>query len=750
MIPLTQRAKLASQQQTIRPQLILSIDGLTKVFGLSTIYEAIRIGDTDLYIDNYAGDPWYIGDLRPVSDQGSWISFAGGMGTTARYAVQLQPDKGLSSSVGTFSVGMIDKDEGLSEIISPGFVIDDLLYKECKVQLGFDQTEYPKDFITIFRGVVESIDSGAGNVTLVLSSADQKARQMIYTGFSTEIDPVSGFLNTSGTENCAMLATLDLPPITGPSGGIDTAYSRYIKVEDEVLLINSVSGLAINATHAQLGTVGSTHAGGATVAYLYRLQGNGLDLARKIMLSGWGGYWKTGVTLTHFNRIPPTTTVANTIYFDKIDVQEEYGLYPGEYITTTGAANGANNVTLKAITDITVTEDGSYITVAGVTFVEELNSAATISFRSKWDTLPIGLKMTPKDVDLAEFDFLYTTFLSSFDFDFRITEGFNGKDFIDTEIMRPMSCYTIPRKGRVSVGYHIGPLPEADILTLSADNVENASALKLKRSVSKNCVNQVEYLYELDPLTDKLTKSKTASDSASITKFQVKGQTIKSRGMRTSTAAETKINSASTRILNRYSDGAEWIDSIDVRFGDAFNREIGDIVAIDFDSLNITDTKTGTRDGTTRLFQIQNKAIDIPRGKITINVVDTKFDGSARYGLISPASLVQNGVSQTVFNIKPSFSMAEGANEYLKWTRFLPCSLRVRSPDGVTRNAVREVLQISGNTITMATALGFTPQADDILEFPHYNEATGTMKAQYVFMRDTAPFDDGEDLFQML
>lgn len=747
MIALTSIAYLAAKQSTLNPQMVLSVDGLSTKFGVVSIYEQIHIGDPGLFVDNYLGDSWFIGGLRLVPDQGPWISL--GNGTSTKYQVQLQPDKGLGASVGQFSINLIDKNEAMSKIISPGFVIDDLLSKFCKIQIGFQDTAYPQDYITVFRGYIESNVSGAGNVTLLISSVDQKIRQQIYVPQSTtttiDVAPTNTLLSIADVTSLSL-------GITGPNGSPDSSYEQYVLVESEAMKVSAISSLDLTVARGTLETIADNHASGATVNPFYRLTGNGLDLARKLMLSGWNGYWKTGVTFSNFNRISPTELVPNAIFFYNVDVSEEYGLYKGEYITTSGASNGANNVTLKQIQDIVQTNDGSYIVVSGVSFVEELSTGATISFRSKWDTLPFGLGMTPQEVDLLEFDNLYTTFLSSFDFDFRITEGFDAKDFIDMQLFRPMSAYSIPRKGRASVGYHTGPLPGADILTLSDKNVENADKLKIGRSLTKNFINQVIYDYEYDVVAGQTSKTKTNEDDTSINDFSIgiSSQSISAEGMRSSTFAESRMVSASNRLLKRYSRGAEFIDGIEVRFGDAFNREIGDIVLIDMAALKMTDKTTGNREGTTRLFQIQNKSMDIKTGKITLNVVDTNFSTAARYSLIAPASQVQNGISTTKFNIKPSYGMTFGSNEYLKWTRFLPCSLRVRSPDGVTRNAVVPILSISGNTISTASSLGFVPQANDIMEFPHYDQATSAMRAAYCFMRNTDPFSDGKNRYQMI
>jgi hypothetical protein len=484
---------------------------------------------------------------------------------------------------------------------------------------------------------------------------------------------------------------------------------------------------------------------------MIRIQGNGLDIARKIMLSKNGPY-QTGVAASNFEQIAPSTFVENAIFFFEKDLETLYGVFLGDFISTSGASNGANNVTLKEILSITKTNDGTYIVIDGVTFVPEVGTSAVVSFRSKWDTFPDGCLMSADDVDLFEFDFLYRTFLSNFNFDFRLKESIEAKTFIEDKILRPMSAFSIQRKGRSSVGYHIGPIPGAELLKLDQTNIENADKLKIRRSISKNYYNTIIYQMDQDTLDGSYATVKTTSDSTSVADFNVgsRSMTILADGMRQTTQGPTRAVQSSNRFLNRYKRGAEFLDGVEVRFGDAFNAEIGDIVFLDTDALSVTDIKSGSRRGTLRIFQILNKTLDLKTGKVSLNLVDTNFSAASRYGLIGPCSKIKAGTSGTVFQIKSSFSSIYGTNEYLKWQRFGQCFVRVRSPDFVTRNATAQIDQISGNTVNLVTSLGFTPQADDVMEFSAYNDASEQIKFTYGFMRDTDPFDDGKNRYQML
>lgn len=752
-LPLTLNSKLASQKLNLKPLLTLVIDGVATTFSSGLVKQYIRIGDDDLYIDNYNGDPWYIGGFRLVADQNDVMTFQ--EGTTTRITAQLQPDKGIGISVTQMTITLIDDNESISQLISPGMVVQELLGSDCKVQLGFEDTAFPADFTTIFRGMVEDIASGPGWVRLSLSSPEQKKRKVV---FEPAIGSLNGVISDVGSIPTITLlsATGFLQPVNGPGGSPDSSVSYFVRIGDEFFSYTGISGVTLtgvtrNPSPFNFGQL--SHAVGDEVRQCLRLQGNGVDLSRKLMLSGWNGFWKTGAKVSNFNIVEvPSTTVANAIFFSGIDVTDEYGLFAGDFITTVGAANGANNVALKEIIELGTNNDGSWIVVDGVSFVNELNSAATISFRSQWDTFPIGLKMKSNDVDQYEFNRLYRLFLSSFDLDFLLQNQIEGKSFIEEQIMAPMTCFSIFRNGRASMSYHIGPIPGAELLTLSQENIENASKLVMRRSLSKNYINTVIYNWDYGALSGKYDSSKKYEDAASLADFGIdtRSKTIQSQGMTSASQALAKSLQSSNRFLNRYKRAAEYLDNVEVRFGDGFSVDIGDIVILDTAGLSVTDIRSGSRSGTERFFQVLNKQLDIKTGKVQLSLTDTNFSTAARYCLISPTSKIKSGSNATAFVIESSFTSVYGANEYLKWKRFGEFICRVRSPDGTTRNGTALVNTVNTNSITLQASLGFTPQAGDLLEFSTYNDATDMQKLAYGFMRNTGPFDDGKDLYQQL
>lgn len=744
---LTERARLTVQQTNLEPNISVSIEGITTIFGASPIQKVLRYGDPYFY-----GDDIDYGDLVDIVDQQNIISLDG---STNSIKQQLDIDKGRGSSITSMDLVFVDFDDYMTNIITPGNVVTDIIGRRVKVKLGFQNLAFPEDYITIFRGTIESVTSEAGAIVLSISHPEQKKKSQIFTKSETALN---GSINNSTTTIVVDSTNGFLSKILGPSGGYDSSFSSYIRIDDEIIKFDGFTGNSLNGVvRGQFNTTAASHADDASVTTLYQLQGNCVDLALKLMLSGIGSNMFSAKPMTHFVALgTPGDRVDNSIFFLNTDVTEEYGLVIGDYITTTGALNGANNVSLKAITDIQQTSDGSYIVIGGVTFIEETNTAATISFRSQYDTLPSGLKMLGDEVDIAEHLLLQLRFLSSFEYEFLLKESIeNAKDFIEQEIYRPASAYSLPRKARSSLGFHVSPIPSQDTITLSENNIIDPDQIKLKRSINKNFFNTIVYKFEEDRIEDKFLRGRVVQSATSFTRFGndvgVKALVIESKGMRESLSAQGNALSFSNRRLNRYRFGAEFFDNMKITYGTGFNIEIGDILLLDGENLKISNTQTGERGTDPRLFEVVNKTLNFKTGEVTINLVDTNFDTQARYALISPASYVKTGISTTVFSIERSFNSRFGINEGAKWSRYPLCSVKVKSPDGFTRFGQSVIQSVSGNTITLTTALSFTPQTGDLLELADYDFASTTdqIKLLYGFMRDTA-FGDGKSQYQMV
>lgn len=743
-IDITLNARNAANQLVIQPQLVLEIDGVDTIYGARRILKYIRIGDPGLEI----GDEWRIGGFNEVEDQDDLISLDG---TTTQINQQLNPDKAAVQSVSSMQIKLLDEGDSITELISPGFVVTDLLYRRCKVYLGFANVAFPEDYFVVFRGVIDDIISEQGAVVLNIAHPDQKKRQDIFQKVETTLN---GAINNSVTTITVDSTDNFLSPVLGPDGLNDSSLLFYIKIEDEIIRYTAKTATTFTGcTRGSLGTTAASHDDESTVESFYRLTGNCIDLALKIMLSGWNGYFQTLVDVTSFERISSTESVDNAIFFFGIDVQQKYGLEIGDYITTVSATNGANNVTLKEITSIVKTDDGSYMIIDGVTFVYEDASPATISFRSQYDTLGEGLKMYPDEVDVAQHLDLKRLFLSNLSYDFYLKDTVKGKDFLNEEIYKPGAMYALPRKAKSSVQYHIGPIPGANIVTLNNENVKNPSKIKIRRTTGKNFYNTVVYKFDEDVLEDKFLSGIIATDATSKTQIPAgnKVLVIESKGIRTSLQGSSQATSQSTRTLNRYAFAAEFFDEVRVNFSTGFQIECGDVLLFDGSNLNISDIKSGGRGMTVRFFEVANKKLDIKTGDVVLTLLDTGFSTANRYGLIGPASQVKSAVSASQFVIEPGDYSDDvfGSNEGAKWSRYPLVQIKVRNAD-FSIDGQTNINSVAGNTITVSPALGFTPANGQVMEISHYNGQTEQVLQVYVHMTDNATFDDGRDQYKML
>jgi hypothetical protein len=359
--------------------------------------------------------------------------------------------------------------------------------------------------------------------------------------------------------------------------------------------------------------------------------------------------------------------------------------------------------------------------------------------------------MDPRDVDVVEHEFIKETFLPSFPMRFYLKETIeNTKEFIEKELYVPCAAYSLPRGTRSSIGLHIAPFPTESIRILSKDNIKNAAKLRLRRSYAKNFYNTIVYRFDEDLYDDKFVKGTVNINAQSVSETKRRKEfTITSKGMRSDLQAVTLAANAGTRLLDRYKRGAEFLEQVDLFFSEGVRLEPGDIVLLDPEGLNITDTVSGTRAKPAKFFEVTNKSIDLS-GSVTVSLTDTSFDGAQRYGMFSPASYIDSGTTFSVF-IRASFSQPFGVNEWRKWQDFIGADVQIHNADysviGYTKIAA-----ISGNTITLSPPLAFAPATDYLMEFAPYDLQTSErVKLLYTHNSDgDLPFGDGLDPYVYL
>ena len=169
---------LRFNEQTVKNlRIVIDIDGLDLITS-SAIYTRVRYGDPDI---NY-GDPGLVyGGLRRLDTyQGREVKDILSLDSSSLHISQrLEPEQGRGA-VSTMSLAFVDRDNYMTQVISPGVIIDEILGRQCVVYLGFEQISFPDDYITIFRGRISDVKSHPGLVILQLSDPNLIRRQNVF------------------------------------------------------------------------------------------------------------------------------------------------------------------------------------------------------------------------------------------------------------------------------------------------------------------------------------------------------------------------------------------------------------------------------------------------------------------------------------------------------------------------------------------------------------------------------------------
>lgn len=182
---LTQRAKDLSTNPVKSPNLVMEIDGSPYIFGTRTTSKLVRYGQDSLV---YGQANIVYGGTVEISNSRDWIALDG---TSSTVRNQLEPDKGSVTTTQNMTVKVLDIDGFMSELIAPGFIVDDLLYKTARLSVGFVEGEYPSDYIQVLQGKIQSIRPLAGAVEFVISNPEDIKRAKIFSAAQVNL-----------TENC--------------------------------------------------------------------------------------------------------------------------------------------------------------------------------------------------------------------------------------------------------------------------------------------------------------------------------------------------------------------------------------------------------------------------------------------------------------------------------------------------------------------------------------------------------------------
>lgn len=707
---------------------VVSIEGIDFDFGMVPTYTKIRYGDPDIFY----GDPGLVyGGLRLLDDVKPWLMSE----SSLMLSQKLEPEQGRGS-VSTLGLTFIDKDGYFTQLCARGVLLDELLgNKKVLVKLGYVQTSYPDDYFTVFRGYVSKCRLMAGKVSLELSDANMKRRQNIFFSNKTKL--------TAGIND----STLTIPvfdterffqQILGPDATYDSAISTFVQIEDEVIEYGP-TGLAptvITATlRGALGTTAVAHAIDSDVQAVVQIEDNVMDMALKLMLSGWNDFWLQNVSISSLGQTgdPDLGIIPNTFVIG-VDALDEYGLAIGDYFTISGSVSG-NNLSgrITAIGD--ANDFTNRLIYTDQTFTTESPAlAVVVKFRSQFDTYPIlcGLKLKSSDVDVAKHISIRDGFLSQSENSMRfvLNEQENGKDFIEKQLFVPIGLYSLTRFGRISAVITKPPIADERLTFINNTNILEPENISVERGLNmRRFFNEIQYNYD-EFLLDKDNYSvvNVLLDTDSLNVFdQSSVLPIKARGLRSLLNAPILIDRRGNFLLSRYKDAAYEIN-LKVNWQAGTLIEAGDVVAIqDNGDLKIANLTTGERDLQTQLFEVIERNMDIKSGTVSLKLLSNiGYSVNDRFATISPSSVVGTGSTVDEIVLTPSFGQFFGSDEYKKYIDYI--GLPVVVHDYAWTYSYEATIvgfdAVNPNIMMVSPSLGAAPIAGDIVDIGAYPNTT--------------------------
>ena len=709
-LELSIEAEAFLQQTGIEGNIILDIKGFPNLYGAVKVTKLAKIGEFII------GDGTLIGGTIGDVDSKDYISLAG---TTNNLTQKLEQDKGGSSSITSFKIRLIDKDNEITRDFSPGAVVGDILGNDAQVFWQAQGSKHPQDSARLFVGAISSASFGAGYVDVVVQHPETLKRQTLLPQITTELEAA---INDS-------TGLITVSSIDGFINSQDNLTS-YVKIDDEIIQVGSFQegtpDTLFGCTRGQFGTIAEAHDDAAEVESFYILEGACIELALRLLLSGGEESFATE-TCTAIEAVSGTQVVKNAVFFNTPNIQDELGIVVGDQMAIISGTDAGNITGFTDIISFGTTALGSYV-IINKDMISEIDLEGVCRFKSKYNKLNFGCNLKPYQVDVAQFEDLQQTFGTQFfDYSFPIKDDLNAKEFIDTQIFYPSSLFSLPRQGRVSVGISAPPLVGPNVKTISAETVTNATQMAMTRSINQSFYNSIAFKFAEDEVEDKFKGATVFQSEDSFNRVKVGSRplVIECGGIKDTPVNRGKIDIISRRFLDRYQYGAEQI-KVGVTFKTAFQVEPGDTVILDGESLKISDITQGTREFFPRVMEVTNRSINLKTGKASLDLSDTNLSTRARYGVWSPASIIGAGSTTSNIVLTRSFGTTELELERDKWADYVLQDVTIRSVDhSVIYNTTIIGLSPSNpNILIVNPPIASAAIEGFIIESPIYNDTT--------------------------
>lgn len=564
---------------------------------------------------------------------------------------------------------------------------------------------------------------------------------------SLQIAQASTLLGTDTTLHVASTQGMLLPV---PSEGFRT----FVRIEDEIIEYTGLTATTITGCTRQAmknrdsGTYGVHHEAESEVKTLIVIEGNSIDLALKLQLSGDEEYFLKDYPVSYFGVTGDNQVINNIVFFANVNLDDKAGLVPGDKIKIEDLDNPANNFT-GTIERLVVTQEGSYVSINKVYPVITMTTAKA-SFGSKYNVWPDGMYMGGDQIDVPAFETIKDRFASSIlDQSLIIDDQVNGRSFIDDTILFTTGALSIPRKGKTSCSYSSPPIASGELKKIDSSNTIKPAGNRITRSINSNFYNNVVFKYGKLILEDRYLAGEVFIDSDSFARTgKVKRTlTIEGKGILDTPENKEKINILCERLLDRFKKGAEEI-SVKTFFGTSFNMDIADSVLFGDADMNLPDTKRGTREFSPRIMEVRNKKTSISSGENELTLIDTGYALSdASFGVVSPSSKVGVGSTTTTVKVENSFEFNLFREKY-KWEPYFNRKILIHSED-FTRQEEAVLLGFDAADdyrMVLASPLSFVPQAGDIVDICNYDEDASIFdlyKKAFVYTNPSIKIESG-------
>jgi hypothetical protein len=714
------------------------IDGLDTVLSSAPIYTAANYGDTNLY---YGKTDLVYGGLDATSGVKTILQI-----NESDLSIQqkIEPEQGRSS-VSLMTLNFIDLDGYMTQVISPGILIDEILGKDVKVYVGFQQLSFPSEYLLAFRGRVSNVTSFAGAVELQLSDPNLVRRQQVfYQANTTALTSIAALDTVIQVASVADFTS----QILGPDGNYDPAITTYIKIDDEIIEypaggIDSVNNLFSGCIRGARNTTPAAHDPGATITACLEIQDYSLDMALKIMLSGWQGPFVEDLDILNFvtSTDPDVSNQPQGIFLpEEIDAVVEYGIAVGDYLTITDSAIPGNNGQCIVVAFLDTETASNNVILTNKVFTAEADSDAIYSVRSQYDTYPdnCGLQMPGWEVDVAQHQYLKNTFLGSGENTLRffITEPQNSaKDFIETQIYLTTTCYSLTNFGRLSVQFTHPPVGDEETIFVTPANIVQPQGMKIARGITtRKFFNQIQWNYDYDDAGNATTVV-NAFDSDSLNIIGVSQLLpISAEGLRSDITSTNTIGNLTKYLLTRYKRGAA-ILYVKTNFTIGIQINAGDIIAVDDQGvLQISNFLTGIRNLGTQLFEVVDNTLSLSDCMCSLTLV--AYVGAFiddRYATFSPSTILGAGTDSTHLYLTTSFNNPASGFEYFKWQDFLGERGLVHTADYSMSSTCNLVsLDAANPNIINVTGLTATPASGWILDVDSYPLNTNPLDQELI------------------